>query len=146
MYYEERRQNLFDMPNEYYFAQCISADFGMGKGIAVQFNKQFQTKQHLIQTHGNFLTEWDNGAHGHCILQDRVLNLITKRNYWEKPTYNTMQSALHAMRDITIQNNIKHIAMPAIGCGLDRLNWTTVSEMIQQTFATDDIEIIVCHL
>lgn len=31
-------RDLFTVPTDYYLAQCISADFGMGKGIAVAFN------------------------------------------------------------------------------------------------------------
>ena len=35
-------------------------------------------------------------------------------------------------------------AMPLIGCGLDRLHWGKVSEMIQVIFKDTDIEILVC--
>ena len=31
MKYEERTGDLFTCPDEYYLAQCISADFAMGK-------------------------------------------------------------------------------------------------------------------
>jgi hypothetical protein len=34
--------------------------------------------------------------------------------------------------------------MPAIGCGLDRLNWDIVKYYIRQVFADTDIEILVC--
>lgn len=33
MTYNERQQDLFSVSDEYYLVHCISADFGMGKGI-----------------------------------------------------------------------------------------------------------------
>ncbi len=37
MTYKEEYRDLFSAPDEYYFAQCISADFKMGgAGIALQ--------------------------------------------------------------------------------------------------------------
>ena len=39
MTYKEEYRDLFSAPDEYYFAQCISADFKMGAGIALQFKK-----------------------------------------------------------------------------------------------------------
>jgi len=50
------------------------------------------------------------------------------------------------MRRLIINNNIKFIAMPKIGCGLDRLQWGMVREIITEVFNDLDIEILVCHL
>lgn len=33
--------------------------------------------------------------------------------------------------------------MPKIGCGLDKLDWTAVREIIREMFADTDIEILV---
>ena len=41
MIYKEEVRDLFSVPNDYYLAHCISADFGMGKGIVIEFNKRF---------------------------------------------------------------------------------------------------------
>lgn len=144
MIYREIQADLFSMPEEYFLAHCISADFKMGKGIAVEFNKRFNMKQKLKKKYGNRLYEWDYGEHGECILENRVFNLITKRNYYDKPTYDSVISALKDMRFQAINNNIKHIAMPTIGCGLDKLNWFRVSYIIQKLFDETDIETIIC--
>ena len=55
-----------------------------------------------------------------------------------------MRLALEKMKQICLENNIKKIAMPVIGCGLDRLNWDDVSEQIQSIFTDTDVEILVC--
>lgn len=44
MIYKEEVKDLFTVTEDYYLAHCISADFGMGKGIVVEFNKRFDMK------------------------------------------------------------------------------------------------------
>lgn len=34
--------------------------------------------------------------------------------------------------------------MPKIGCGLDKLEWDKVEEIIKETFKDCDIDILVC--
>ena len=55
-----------------------------------------------------------------------------------------MRLALKKMKQICLEYNIKKIAMPVIGCGLDRLNWNDVSEQIKDIFADTNVEILVC--
>ena len=64
---------------------------------------------------------------------ERALNLITKERYFHKPTIITMRHALEKMKQICLENNIKKIAMPVIGCGLDRLNWNEICIQINIT-------------
>ena len=47
MIYKEENKDLFKVADEYYLVHCISADFGMGKGIVVEFNKRFDMKRKL---------------------------------------------------------------------------------------------------
>ena len=38
MYYREEEKDIFTLsPNDYTFVHCISADFALGKGIALEF-------------------------------------------------------------------------------------------------------------
>lgn len=147
MIYQEEIRDLFSVPDDYYLAHCISADFGMGKGIVVEFNKRFDMKNKLVSKYQDFTRYWDdemNECKGTCILEGNVFNLITKRNYWQNPTYDTLINSLLHMKVLVINNNVKKIAMPIIGCGLDRLQWDKVSEIIIDIFKDIDIEILVC--
>lgn len=147
MKYSEERKDLFSVQDEYYLAHCISADFGMGKGIVVEFNKRYNLKNTLQKKYHNFLSHWDlvdDDKKGDCILEGKVFNLITKRNYWLKPTCKTLKNSLNAMKILALNNNVKKIAMPLIGCGLDKLKWEKVSEIIKETFSDTDIEILIC--
>lgn len=147
MIYNEVTKDLFSVPEDYCFAQCISADFAMGKGIATEFNKRFQTKRRLRNMSGDDVSFWDTtdiSRRGHCRKVDRVFCLVTKRNYYNKPTLLTVRNALLCMKDLAHKHHVSKIAMPRIACGLDRLQWTDVSKIIIEIFKDSDIEILVC--
>lgn len=145
MTYREEVMDLFSVPEDYYLAHCISADFGMGKGIVVEFNKRFDMKRKLLTKYPDYINEWHHKNYaGDCILEGRVLNLITKERYFHKPTYDSLTTALVACGLTCLEKGIYKIAMPVIGCGLDRLQWDRVSEIIKEVFKNTDIEILVC--
>lgn len=146
MIYKEEKRDLFTVPEEYYLAHCISADFGMGKGIVIEFNKRFDMKRKLQKTYPDYLNQWTHKKMiGDCIQQDRVFNLITKERYYQKPTYKSLTIALKEMKDLCNEIHVVKIAMPIIGCGLDRLQWDKVSEIIKDIFKDTNIEILVCR-
>lgn len=149
MVYHEEKLNLFSIDDSYYIAHCISADFALGAGIAKEIDKRFNTRVKLFDKFPNGFEYYldENNTNGECILIDRVLNLVTKRKYYDKPTYKSMDQALTMMREVCIHNNITKVAIPTIGCGLDRLSWNRVrTNIIHQFTGMDDIEILVCML
>ncbi|KAI4445293.1 hypothetical protein C823_007800 [Eubacterium plexicaudatum ASF492] len=147
MIYREEIKDLFSVSEDYYLAHCISADFGMGKGIVVEFNERFDMKNKLRLKYPDYLDAYNrHRIGGDCILEGRVLNLITKERYFQKPTIITMRIALQKMKDICIENNITKVAMPTIGAGLDRFVWGVVLDQIHMIFDDIDIEILVCKL
>lgn len=142
----EKKTNLFEVDDKYYLAHCISADAGinnkaMGLGIVVEFNKRFHMKSKIQQYAKNNTIKV-----GDSILINKVFNLITKFKYYGKPTYDTLRMSLENMREQIISENIKYLAMPKIGSGLDKLSWGKVREIIQELFEDVDIEILVCSL
>lgn len=147
MIYREEEKDLFSVSDDYYLAHCISADFGMGKGIVVEFNKRYDMKHLLQKKYPGYAAQYINyNSGGDCILEGRVLNLITKEKYFHKPTLATMTTALQKMKEICEQEGIRKIAMPTIGAGLDRLKWADVSARIKNVFEDTNIEILVCRL
>lgn len=146
MIYKEERKDLFTVGSEYYLAHCISADFGMGKGIVVEFNKRFNMKNILTQKYFPYSLIKYQLNHGYCIREGKVLNLITKEKYSDKPTLNSLKMALEDMKEICIREKILKIAMPKIGCGLDKLNWIDVKQLLFETFQDTEIKIFVCYI
>ena len=134
----EIKQNLFSLENTHYLAHCISADFNMGAGIAVEFNKRYGLQDALKE---NSPIAWPT-----TILIKKTFNLITKERYWHKPTYQTLEASLRHMALICKLQKVKKVAMPKIGCGLDRLQWEKVKRIIEREFKDLDIEVVICYL
>lgn len=148
MIYKEEYRDLFSVSDDYYLAHCISADFKLGAGIAVQFDKKYDCRNRLFELFPESrVPYWDklqDRFKGMCVVTDPVYNLITKRNYWDKPTLITIKNALSWMKEDCEIRSVKKVAMPMIGCGLDRLKWEDVSKIIKEVFEDVDIEILVC--
>lgn len=137
MIYREIKGDLFNAPIDFYLAHCISADYKLSAGIAVQFDKRYNMRSKLNKI----------GYVGfpNVLLIDNIFNLITKEKYYHKPTNFTIHETLIKMYDICKNNNINKLAMPKIGCGLDRLQWGKVSQMIKDVFQNMDIEIRIYY-
>lgn len=144
MIYREEKRDLFELnSNEWLFAHCISSDFKLGAGIALQFAKN-GVREALVKS---YQKEW-NGE-GYAILTESngfvVMNLVTKEKYYHKPTYVTLREAIISMKTQLMHANLKKIAMPRIGCGLDKLSWNEVKSIIEDVFGNTDAEIVVCY-
>jgi O-acetyl-ADP-ribose deacetylase (regulator of RNase III) len=76
-----------------------------------------------------------------------VIHLVTKDRYFNKPTYQAIYDALHDLKLQIINEGMPmKLAMPKIGCGLDKLEWDKVREIILEVFEKTDLEILVCSL
>lgn len=133
----EVHQDLFTVDDSFHLAHCIGAYLRMGAGIAVPMQKKFGIR-------GQIRRSFDPVPCPACILTGRVFNLITKKRSSGKPSYASLQTALDEMISLIVEGKIRKIAMPKIGCGLDRLQWSRVREMLQQTFEESNLEIRVC--
>jgi len=145
----KEKRDLFTVDSDFYLVHCISSDFELGAGIAREFAKR-GVKDALFNKYP-FLA-WND--EGYCLYTEidgfkGVFNLVTKKRYYLKPTYETLEQALlHLKRHLFFSpdDTPLKIAMPLIGCGLDKLKWEKVEEIIHKTFDDFDVEIIVCYL
>ncbi|MBP3657109.1 MAG: hypothetical protein J6K32_10495 [Clostridia bacterium] len=145
MTYEERVQDLFSVDDSYCLAHCISADFNMGKGIVTEFDRRFGIGAQLRAAQPGYAAHFrESGMTHDCIRTGRVFNLVTKERYSCRPTYASLRGALESMRDQCLESGVTKIAMPVIGCGLDRLKWEKVRAMIGEVFASAPVEILIC--
>lgn len=71
---------------------------------------------------------------------------VTKEHYFHKPTMKTLQKSLEAMCSHAVSNGVQKLAIPKLGCGLDRLEWGAVSNLIEEIFSESGIEITVYYL
>ena len=141
----EEQRDLFTVPTDYTLVHCISADLAMGAGIAKEFAKRGAKAQ--------LQRDYQDIEVGDCLVSDTTgwraeLNLVTKEKYWQKPTYETMRMVLEDAKwlyeEVLSYGITVKLAMPRIGCGLDRLQWNKVKAIIEEVFADTDVEILVC--
>ncbi len=134
----EKEGDLFELPDDYALAHCISADARMGKGIAAEFVRRFGLESLKAKAAE---TPLEIGA---CYREGRVMNLVTKAKFSGKPTYDSLTRAVRSLRETCEDGGVRRLGMPRIGSGLDRLRWDKVREIVQKEFADTDIEIVVC--
>lgn len=133
--YEPTTQN-------FYYLHCISRDFALGLGIAKSFRNKFNLTKEVL-TKGIIFNNLS--------LTSNVFNLITKSKYWQKPTYDSLRNALINVKKTIFAlngNNTKDIQliMPKIGCGLDKLMWKNVKNIIKEVFDDTELDIVICYL
>ncbi len=145
MIIKEEKKDLFTVPQGYYLAHCISGDYALGAGIAKQFVEAYNMRFKLYK---NFpIPEGEKFANvGKALLVDNVFNLVTKARCFHKPTYDSLYETLVDMREQLEELDVTKLAIPYIGCGLDRLRWDEVRDLIEDVFENSDIEILVCSL
>lgn len=143
MIYHEETMNLLDMPQGWTIAHCISADFALGAGVAKQIDQVYGMRDMVRKQYSDF--DYDVWGPS-CLRCLNVYNLVTKAKYWHKPTLDSLREALQDMRQCVEEDGVTKLAMPKIGCGLDKLDWDDVSPMIKEIFADTNIEIQVCCL
>lgn len=137
----ELKGDLFNVPSEYALAHCVSSDFRMGAGIALEFKKKFGSVQVLKNQHktpGEVAFIKFNSRH--------IYYLITKKHYWNKPTITNFKNSLWELKKQMQLAKVSKLAMPKIGCGLDRLAWCTVKNIIKSVFIDSEIKILIYYL
>lgn len=138
----EVKGNLFDSmllnKENSMILHCISADYALGKGFALEVEKRYHIRDRLKQI----------GSYNYpdCLVVDKIINIVTKGAYWTKPTYETLEQALILARNFCISNNINILLMPRIGCGLDRLDWKICKSYIYNILVMSGVDCAVYRL
>lgn len=146
MTFVEEKGDLFaeEILAEYALCHCISSDFALGAGIAKAFAKMGVKKQ-LCE---KYPKQWQ--SRGYCLMTETngvvVGNLVTKERYFHKPTLETLRQALENFKTQALELGTQKLAMPKIGCGLDKLDWDDVREVIKEVFNDTELKILVRYL
>ena len=116
------------------FAHCISSNMKMSKGLTWQIVKYYPEmlqSQEFAQKPpiGSVISFYDTN------LNRYIFNLVTKENYYYKPTYYNLSVGLHTLRFVILKHNIRSINLPKFGCGLDQLSEKSVLRQIIEVFS-----------
>ena len=151
------KQDITKLSGNCVICHCISADAAMGAGVALALVRKYPDLKPTVQSslrmaHPETLVgrvAFYADSYSHTL----IANMVTKRNYWDKSTtmpsgyyLKNLKECLENVRSVMDGLNEKKLAMPKIGCGLDRCDWNDVLQLIDDVFGDSDIEITVCVL
>ena len=125
-------------------AHCVSSDFAMGKCLASTIACCYPELQELRKLPindfppGSLVTYIDQQH------QRYIYNLVTKRRFFHKPKYATLELSLQALKRHLKRHNIYKLAIPIIGCGYDQLHcWPTVFSLLFKVFSGSNLKITI---
>lgn len=131
-------ESLFSQTDN--LASCISSDVEMSKGIALEFRNRFKHEERIKSQNPQ--------VHEIVAIKENdkfIYYLVTKRNFWDKPSYDDLFKVVVLLREHLIKNDQKSICIPRLGCGLDHLKWSKVRSMIRYIFMNTQIEVKIYH-
>lgn len=129
--------NLFSAPKDYSLVHSVPADFTLHNGTSLQFKCKFGRVSELKSQHkhsGSVAVIEDNNRF--------IYNLVTKERNHEKASYASLYYSLLSMREHMLENRVTKLAIPHLGCGIDRMNWERVKHILRMVFEDDPIEIL----
>lgn len=133
--------DLFDAPQDFSLAHCVSEDLIMNAGIARTFKEKYNNIKTLVNQNKKI------GDVASLALPEKyIYYLITKENYNGKPTYEDLKNSLLTLRQLCLRHNVKNLAMPKISSGLDKLKWEKVFQIIKSTFENCPVNIHIYML
>ena len=112
-------------------AHCVGADLRLGKGIALGFKSRFggvdDMKAQAVPVGG--VASLRRGGR-------TIYALVTKpRSAGSLPTLASLRTCLEALRAAMARDGVTRLAVPQLGCGLDRLRWADVRGLILEARA-----------
>jgi len=119
----------------------------MGRGIALQIKEKYPDNFKFYKKYcdskdvkvGKMLVYKTNNLLGLKF----IINFPTKEHWKEYSKYEYISSGLKDLRRVIIENNIKSIAIPPLGCGNGGLEWNVVKQYIIEDLSDLNININV---
>lgn len=123
------RGNIFDSSADALVntVNCVGV---MGKGIAYQFKRAYP------EMFDNYVRQCRAGEIllGHVTTYREknrcIINFPTKHHWRSKSKLSDIEAGLHSLRQVIEEHQIKHIALPPLGCGNGGLQWNEVRDKI----------------
>ena len=130
--------DLFTCPPTSSMAHCVSQDLRMTRGIAHTFRTVFGRVGDLCSQSPQV------GGVVYLTHHSRfIYYLVTKEHFYQKPQLDDYFAALHSLRDLILSHNVTELAIPQLGCGLDRISIPIFFSSLRSIFCGDSIIITV---
>lgn len=122
--------DIFSLKGVSSYAHGCNCAGAMGKGIALQFRNRYPVmyKEYKLLCQSGQFNPGDVFDYNYG--EGYVYNLATQQSWRTQAKIEYIKSALNEMCKLAISQNVKSIAMPAIGAGLGGLHWEEVKSVI----------------
>lgn len=122
--------DIFSLKGVSSYAHGCKCAGAMGKGIALQFRNRYPVmyKEYKLLCQSGQFNPGDVFDYNYG--EGYVYNLATQQSWRTQAKIEYIKSALNEMCKLAISQNVKSIAMPAIGAGLGGLHWEEVKTVI----------------
>lgn len=138
---ELKYMDIMTVPQGYYLATAISSDKKFNVGLPALFEERYNLSEKLDRLEDQL---GEGLQAGDACLVDNVFLLVVKDSSYDKPDPNALKAALVTMHECIQDRLVKKLAVPKICCGRNGLYWENVRSMIEEEFADEDIDILVC--
>jgi O-acetyl-ADP-ribose deacetylase (regulator of RNase III) len=138
--------NLLEAPADA-LVNAVNTVGVMGKGIALMFKLRFDEnyrryvaacKTGQVRTGLMFVTEVNE-----LVGPRWIVNFPTKQ-HWRAPSrMDWIVDGLQDLRRFIVDNNVRSIAVPALGAGNGGLDWPAVRQQIERTLGDLDADVMV---
>lgn len=132
----EESGNIFEIDPNISLAHCVSSDFEMTHGVAVQMRRKFGNLTQLrnLQKRVTDVASLE-------IAGRHIFYLITKEKFWQKPTCADIFQSLQNLKKICQERKITRLACPRLVIDRDGIKWETIQSMLYYIFRNSEIEI-----
>ena len=102
MTYSEIKKDILTVPDDYWLAYTLSADFQLKNGLAARFNNKYLQENWLMNNYGKeYLEEYKNYFPGDCLSDPeyKIFNLVVKERHHQKATLYAVRRAMRKMKE-----------------------------------------------
>lgn len=135
--------NLLESPAQV-LTNTVNTEGVMGKGLALQFKNKFPA---MFQDYVERCKKKQVKLGEPYLWQDsevQILNFPTKGMWRENSKIEDIENGLKYIARHYQEMGVATLALPALGCGLGRLNWQNVRGLIEKNLGSlPDIEVAV---
>jgi O-acetyl-ADP-ribose deacetylase (regulator of RNase III) len=141
------RGNLLDAPVEA-LVNTVNTVGVMGKGIALMFKEAFPENFRAYEEackRGDIRIGHMFGTESSRLEGPRWIINFPSKKHWRHPSkLEWIKEGLADLRRVVVENGIRSVALPPLGCGNGGLSWAEVRPEIEGALAPlDDVEVLV---
>ncbi len=138
--------NLLDAPAQA-LVNTVNTVGVMGKGIALQFREAYPENykayrqacaEHQLAP-GQLLVVREKNLQG----EKTIVNFPTKTEWFQPSRYEWIEAGLKALLQAIAEHKIQSIALPPLGCGNGKLEWSKVKPLMERYLSDLDIEVLI---